>query len=58
MKIGDTVRLKNSKKAGTAVVRVLLTNIEGGVKLDRPLDGFKYWNVEELVKVRVNQKEI
>jgi hypothetical protein len=47
MKPGDVVRLKGFKRR--AVIEIMLSDIEGGVKLDRPLNGFRYWNVLDLV---------
>lgn len=49
MKIGDTVRLRNRKRRAQIVE--VLPDIKGGVKLDRPLDGFRYWNKNDLVKI-------
>lgn len=56
--IGKTVYLKGStsRRPRTAVVLsgVSSTNgpVLGGVKLDKPLKGFRYWNVEDLERVK------
>lgn len=49
-KAGSTVRLK--KHAGsqteTAKIKTLLTGVDGGVFLETPLDGSRYWNIDDL----------
>lgn len=48
---GATVELKpgvTGSEPGLAVVKAMLDDIEGGVFLDRPLGGCRYWNVEDL----------
>lgn len=66
MKVGDTVKLKSSigvkvpegREANpTAVIKTLLTRIEGGVFLERDLMGSRYWNVADLHKITVANKE-
>lgn len=51
---GDTVRLRkmHSRRKTRAVVECALSGNYGGVKLDRPLDGFRYWNVADLAFVK------
>ena len=41
---------------GTAIIERRLQGIPGGVKLDKALDGFEYWNVSELVRYRGVEK--
>lgn len=58
IKVGDVVRLKKGFYVGrvaegrqdnrTATVRSLLTDIEGGLFMDRDLRGCRYWNVEDV----------
>lgn len=50
LKVGDCVRVRGMK--GTASIQSLLTDIPGGVFLDRPIGDFRHWNVDGLVKVR------
>ena len=47
-KVGDKVRVKGYRQC--AVVAQLYTDIKGGVKLDRLVDGFCSWNVKDLVR--------
>ena len=49
-KVGDEVRLKGKKR--TARIEVMLSDIEGGVKLDKALAGCRYWNVDDLEKAK------
>lgn len=55
MKVGTPVRLKKAVspkgKRETATITTKLESIEGGVVLDKPLDGFRYWNVNDLEKI-------
>lgn len=61
IKVGDMVRLKKGTCVGkvpegrqdnrTATVKALLTDIEGGLFMDRDLRGCRYWNVEDVVLV-------
>lgn len=51
---GATVRLIDGKRKATVVAdRIVIGSqvVEGGVCLDKPLRGFRYWNVDELVLV-------
>lgn len=45
-KIGDAVRVKNSRLK--SVIVNFISDIEGGVVLDRYILGFRCWNVEDL----------
>ena len=50
-RVGDRVRLKNHREDdGVAEIAGFYSDIEGGVRLDRELYGFKSWNVEDLEK--------
>lgn len=49
-KVGDRVRLAAGKSHKAARIVSFVEDIEGGVKLDDYLDGFRYWNVADLVK--------
>jgi hypothetical protein len=52
---GTMVRLKKAVADGDtakAKVLALLTDIEGGLFLDKPLNGFRYWNIKDVVRVR------
>ncbi|MBD3407322.1 MAG: hypothetical protein GF411_14490 [Candidatus Lokiarchaeota archaeon] len=56
--VGRTVRLKDETcmirhgepgdKSKTAKIERVYDDIEGGVRLDRQLDGFYSWNIEDL----------
>lgn len=53
MQVGDKVKLKRGVPHGreahtTARIESFLPDVEGGVKLDRRLRGFHYWNVLDL----------
>lgn len=53
LRIGHKVRVKLGRshvrgRRGTARIEQLLSDIDGGVRLDRMLAGFHYWNVEDL----------
>jgi hypothetical protein len=55
--IGREVRLRgNPRKLSnlwrTARIERRLHDVPGGVVLDRPLDGLRYWNVDALEYVR------
>lgn len=52
-KKGDTVRLRDNPKAGTARINYFYKDIDGGVILSRPLNRFKSWNVDDLEKVKL-----
>jgi hypothetical protein len=63
IRAGTLVRLKVGTKGvgggrrGTARVRVLLSDIKGGIRLDSPLGGFSYWNREDLERADKPPKE-
>lgn len=49
MQIGDLVQLKHKPEEGTAHIKLEYgAGTEGGVRLDRKLDGFHSWNVSDL----------
>ena len=58
LKVGDWVMLKpeirmpehRRKKNRAAQIQSLLRDIEGGLFLSDPLDGFRYWNVKDVSK--------
>lgn len=60
MKAGDRVRLRKGitgvvtkpGRPATAIVARLLDDVKGGVCLDRPLAGLRYWNVADLLRVK------
>jgi hypothetical protein len=57
--LGATVRLRKGKR--TAIVesdnvRIGNSQVEGGVRLDKPLGGFRYWNIEDLTMVAPNNQ--
>ena len=60
---GDTVRLKKGvtftipegrEDNKTAKVLSLLSDVEGGLFLDRDLRGIRYWNVNDVAVVKRN----
>lgn len=57
MKLGDTVQLKAKPKAGAARIVLFYSDIQGGVRLDQELDGFRSWNVEDLKRCRAKGKK-
>ena len=54
-KVNDIVRLKGKKR--TAKITILLQDIEGGVKLDKRLGGYGYWNIVDLELVKGGKNE-
>lgn len=54
-KVGSRVRLKEDvrfrrdedSKNETAVIELFYSDVEGGVRLDKELDGFRSWNVKD-----------
>jgi len=52
MKKGDIVRLKGKCRTAEIVALLDADGIEGGVKLDKRLGGYSYWNKEDLEVVR------
>lgn len=52
--LGATVRLRKGKRTAIVVsVNVVIGNsrVDGGVRLDKPLGGFRYWNIDDLTMV-------
>jgi hypothetical protein len=47
-KPGTRVRVKGHLRAGVRVVDLIYSDIEGGRRLDAPVDGFVSWNVSDL----------
>lgn len=54
IRVGTIVQLRKSISTDRrhANVDVVMTDIEGGVKLDKKLGGFLYWNKLDLAVVR------
>jgi hypothetical protein len=46
--LGKTVALRGNRDAGTAIAKTLVDDVEGGIHLDKPLDGSRGWNVDDL----------
>ena len=44
MKAGDTVKILGRKRV---LVRQM-PNIAGGWEIDKPVDGFRYWHVDDI----------
>ncbi len=55
-KTGSIVRLKGYKKQ--AKIKIFYRDIEGGVKLDRKLQGYWSWNIDDLEIVSKNEVKI
>lgn len=58
--VGAVVRLPDRKRTATVLsdnVTIGNARVEGGLFLDRPLSGLRYWNVSDLVMVRPNRHE-
>lgn len=55
MFIEITVKVKGRKSLGPAKIKYFYPDIPGGVKLDREIDGFTSWNIEnlEIVEQRI-----
>lgn len=47
-RIGEWVRLIDGRKNDIAQVTQHLADVDGGVRLDRRLEGFQFWNKEDL----------
>ena len=54
--VGSKVVLKHNPHLGEAIVESLILDIKGGVVLDRLLDEFRCWNVEDLLLVEENKE--
>jgi hypothetical protein len=52
---GDTVRVIGER--GTAKIRAILTDVHGAL-LDKRIDGFRLWNLDELRLVKAKQEEV
>lgn len=48
-KAGSRVVVKGFKKEGERLVEMVYSDVDGGRRLDRPVDGFVSWNVDDLV---------
>lgn len=53
-RVGDWVKVPGGR--GKARIEALLSYAEGGVLLDKPLIGSRYWNVDALVKIRKRRR--
>jgi hypothetical protein len=53
-KPGDTVRVVGSR--GTAKIRAILTSMHGAL-LEKKIDRFRLWNLDELRLVRSSKKK-
>jgi hypothetical protein len=53
LKPGDTVRVVGSR--GTAQIRAILTSMHGAL-LEKQIDGFRRWNLDELRLVKRSKK--
>jgi len=54
LKPGDVVRVVGSR--GTAKVRAILTSMHGAL-LEKQIDGFRLWNLDELRLVKRSKKK-
>jgi hypothetical protein len=54
LKPGDTVRVVGSR--GTAKIRSILIGMHGAL-LEKQLDGFRRWNLDELRLVKPSKKK-
>jgi hypothetical protein len=54
LKPGDTVRVVGSH--GTAKIRAILTSMHGAL-LEKQIDGFRRWNLDELRLVKRSKKK-
>lgn len=43
------VQLKHNPYLGTAKIESVMSDVKGGVVLDRFLDGFRCWNIKDLL---------
>lgn len=51
-RVGDKVRVTHAgRRSGIAIIEAKLTDIKGGVRLDRSIYGFEFWNEADLVKI-------
>lgn len=49
---GTRVEVRRHLKAGARTVVRVYTDIDGGRRLDQPVDGFASWNVSDLMAAR------
>lgn len=59
--LGATVRLKKGKRTATVMsdnVTIGNGRVDGGLLLDKPLAGSRYWNASDLRMVAPNAEEI
>jgi hypothetical protein len=54
LKHGDTVRVVGSP--GTAKIRAILSSVHGAL-LEKQIDGFRRWNLDELRLVKRDKKK-
>jgi hypothetical protein len=54
LKPGDTVRVVGTQ--GTARIRSILTSMHGAL-LEKAIDGFRKWNLDELQLVKRNRSK-
>lgn len=54
MQVGNKVRHKKTRRV--AYIKGLYSDIEGGVILDREIDGFRSWNVQDLTLLKRTRK--
>ncbi len=54
LKPGDTVRVVGSQ--GTAKIRAILSSVRGAL-LEKQIDGFRRWNLDELRLVKRDKKK-
>jgi hypothetical protein len=52
MKIGDRVKLKGKKRIAIIEVELDRDGIAGGVRLNKKLSGYRYWNKDDLEVVK------
>ena len=56
-RVGDVVRLKPSPPE-TATIKCFLPDIKGGVMLHNLLEGWRYWNVRDLILVYRGKRKV
>jgi hypothetical protein len=54
LKPGDTVRVVGAR--GTAKIRAILSSMHGAL-LEKQIDGFRTWNLDDLRLVKRNNKK-
>ena len=59
MKVGDMVKLKSDNSSNFEIAVILMFEpVVGGIKLDRKVAGFMYWNKEDLAVVATVESRI